>query len=158
MTYDHLAPIPVYAASYEVINDKGETRIEGFIGDPAQSITDYFRHRYTPNGSNGKLVVRIVDSSITHRMLQSDNRMGALLGVDRDDEYTIKAQVDVQLYGSGAYRFQEVRINATQIVAISEHKSLVDREKLQMEAIDRLIGNIDKETQKILNEKFDILN
>ena len=158
MTFDHLTPIPVYVAGYEVINDKGITRIEGFVGDPAQSITDYFHNRFAPNGSNGKLVARVVDSSITHRVNQSDNSFGALLGVDRDDEYTIKAQMAIQLYGSGAYQFKEVIINATRVVAISEHKSLVDREKIQMAAIDKLIDDIDQEIQKILKDQFDVLN
>lgn len=158
MTFEHIAPVSVYVASYEVINDKGLTRLEGFMGDPAQSITDYFRNRFEPSGANGKLIARVTQASITHRVVKSENSFGAWLGVDRDDEYTIKAQVALQLYGLGGYQFREVKINAMRVVGISEHKSLIDRERLQMQAIDKLVDDIDQEAHKILKAQFGILD
>ena len=83
MTFEHIQAKPVYIASYEVINDSGAVRQQGFIGDPAQSITDYFSNRFVASGSNGKLIARVSDVKIGHRVTESSNSFGAFLGVDK---------------------------------------------------------------------------
>ncbi len=157
MTFEHIQAKPVYIASYEVINDSGAVRQQGFIGDPAQSITDYFSNRFVASGSNGKLIARVSDVKIGHRVTESSNSFGAFLGVDKHDEYMVNAVITLQLYGYGDHSYQEIKVRAKRVVSISEHKSLVEREQIQMETIDHLIDDIDIEIHRIMRDEFQIL-
>ncbi len=160
MTFNHVNAFPVYVASYEPVNiNEGKTHLlpEGFVTDPAPLIFDYLSSRFEASGHQGKLRIEIKDVVIRHEVVSSDNDIGAMIGLGKKDHYNVKAYIDVILLGSGDVDKRMQSMIVSRNIYISEHLSLVEREKMQMQALDNMIDDLDIALRKVLKETFDIL-
>ncbi len=160
MTFEHVKKHPIYVASYEPIAFTSNTKqlaSEGFVVDPANIIYDYLTSRYEASGAQGKLKIVIKDVSIEHEVVKSVHKLGELFGVDKRDHYIIQAELGLQIYGITKYEQQEITFKANRNIYISEHSSLVDREEVQMRALDSMIDDLDIAIRKVLKEKFFVL-
>lgn len=160
MTFQHVKPFPVYVASYEAINmnQGGAVNLPtGFVSNPSQLITDYLNNRYEAAGNQGKLIISVDDVHIQHAVEDSENSVGAMIGLGKKDHYHVKAFISVAGLGIGQYESQQQKLVVSRNIYISEHVSLVERERLQMEALDSMIDDLDIALRKVLNEQFGVL-
>ncbi len=160
MTFNNVKAFPVYVASYEPVNiNKGKTHLlpEGLVTDPAPLIYDYLNNRFKASGNQGKLRIEIRDVIIRHEILKSDKSLQAVIGFGKKDHYNIKAYIDITVFGSGDTDNFSQSMIVSRNIYVSEYLSLVDREKLQMQAIDNMIDDLDIALRKILKDKFKIL-
>ena len=159
MTFDHVKPFPVYVASYEPVNMNakvGYNLPEGFVTNPSDLIFDYLTNRYEASGHQGKLRIEIQDVLIKHALVSSDNAVGSLIGLKKD-HYHVKADIDVIALGIGNSEIKKRNLIVSRNIYISDHVSLVEREKLEMQALDSMIDDLDITLRKILKEQFNIL-
>lgn len=158
MTFDHIKPYPVYIASYEAVPFSGHVSLpQGFVTDPARLVGDYFAHRFEASGHQGKMRSVIESASVKHTVEGSDNNVGNFLGLGKKDHYRIDVVVNLQAFGVGANEIKEVRLKAHRDIYISEHVSLVEREKAQMEGMDSLIDDLDTAVRNVLSNEFSVL-
>lgn len=162
MTFEHIKPFPVYVASYEVVPYQSQqSRVQalpgGFVSDPAALLRDYFQNRFEAAGTTGKVRAIIDDVTVQHEMVESESKMGALLGVDHQDHYTIRAAVTLEALGTQNYEVRRITMDAHRELYISEHVSLAEREAQQMAALDKLIDEIDTTAQRVLKERFNLM-
>ena len=159
MTFAHLQPMPIYVASYDVLSnanfDKNNLP-EGFVANPEDIIMDYLNHRFVPSGTNGKIIASIEKISVKHNLIASESKVGEFLGVDKRDEYDIEASVKLRLVGLESASVQEVSMKAQRQLLVSEHVSIVEREREQMEAIDHLVDDLDEAIQKAMRDHFHV--
>lgn len=158
ITFEHVRAIPVYVASYESHAEyNGKLDVpEDFMFNPATFILNYLKHRFEPAGQNGKLSVFIRDVSVSHQRIKPDRSFPLALGFNHQDEYIVKATLDVTLLGMhGGTQNRILTLN--RVILIAEHMSLVDRERLQMQALNNMVNDLDGNLRGILNHEFQVL-
>lgn len=161
MSFAHLQPYPLYVASYEVFTTPASDGIkipEGFVANPVIIAQDYFKNRFHETGSNGKLSVVVDNATVKHSVQQSESKVGAFMGVDKYDAYEISLVVKLIVFEVNGYEKQENTIRVQRSVSISEHVSLAERERLQMEAMDKIMDDIDVGVKNILGQDLKILH
>lgn len=160
MTFDHVKPYPVYVASYEAValevTDK-TGKPEGFVSDPAVIVHDYLKSRFEASGSQGKLRAVIKEVVVQHESVDSQNKLGAALGVAKMDHYMVRVGIALQTFGTADHERQSVTLTAHRNFYISEYSSLVEREEAQVLALDKLIDDIDISIRGLLKDQFHIL-
>ncbi len=161
ITFNHVKADPLYVASYESVGLEAESKSEitdGFIADPGKIVQDYLKSRYEAAGSQGKLVAKIRSVDIAHERVDSENAIGAFIGLDQKDHYRVSVILDLSAHGVGGMDWQKQSLTVYRDIYISEHVSLVEREKLEMRAMDHMIDDLDIALRKILNNKFGVLS
>lgn len=161
MSFEHIKPYPLYIASYEIFTTPATDGIrlpEGFVANPVDITRKYFTNRFEETGTQGKLSVVLDQALVTHKMEQSQSKIGAFMGVDRYDIYEISMVVKLILFGVKGYEKQENVIRVNRLVSISEHVSLAERERLQMQALDALLDDIDVGVRNLLDKDLGIMH
>ncbi len=158
MTFDHVKPYSVYTASYDVVPYSGVLNLpETFIANPATFARDYLKSRFEPVGTQGKLRAVIHDVSVTHQREAQDNKVGAMMGLGGQDHYYIEMKIGVEAFGTPQSDRQGTILTARRNVYISEHVSIVEREELQMKALDSMIDDIDIAMRKVLKDDLRLM-
>lgn len=161
ITFDHARSYPLYVASYEPLEVEGTSEslpVGGFIADPGRIVHDYLISRFEAAGTQGKLVAKIRSVDIAHERVDSENAIGALIGLDQKDHYRVSVVLDLNAHGVNGMDWQKQSLTVYRDIYISEHVSLVEREKLEMRAMDHMIDDLDIALRKILNDKFGVLS
>ncbi len=160
MTFSHVNKYPIYVASYEV-NPVDASRVSlsenWLIASPADIIYDYLNSRFEASGSKGKLKITIKNIDVSYHVVDSDYKVGELLGINKKDLYVVSAVLGLKAYGVTKYDHKEVTLKAHRNIYVSEYSSVVDREKVQMQALDSLIDDLDIAIRKILKEDLSLL-
>lgn len=163
MTFDRTQPFPLYVASYEIQNRARESvgfrdlPAGNFITPPDQAVESYLHNRFSSIGTQGKLVALIEEATVVHDLQNSDNSIGAALGVDRKDLYNLNVRIKLTALGLPNFERKETTIRANRVLSVSEHVSLAERERLEVETLDRLLDDIDAALQKTFAENFQII-
>ena len=160
ITFDHVKAYPLYVASYEPVGlsvNSTPGAPTGFIANPARIIHDYLASRFEAAGTQGKLVIKLRSVDITHDQVDSENSFSAFIGLNKKDHYRVTATVDLNARGVNNLDWQKQSLTVYRDLYISEHVSLVEREKLEMQAMDHMVDDLDIALRKILNDKFSIL-
>lgn len=163
ITFDHIKPFSIYVAAFDVqegylgMGDNQNMGGTTFLTPPGQVVVDYFKSRYAAAGTNGKLVVNVESSSVTHKLVESENTMGAFLGVDHKDVYHLEVVSRLTAYDVGGFMQKEMKITAKRDLSISEHITLAERERAQAQALDQLLDDLDRAVQHALRNEFNIL-
>lgn len=161
MSFDHIKPYPLYIASYEVFTTPATDNVkipEGFVANPVDIARKYFTNRFEETGTQGKLSVVLDQAIIGHKMEQSKSSIGAFMGVDRYDVYEISMVIKLILFGVKGYEKQENIIRVNRMVSISEHVSMAERERLQMQALDALLDDVDVGVRNILDRDLGVMH
>ncbi len=157
ITFNHVKPFPIYVASYEPVALGHDIKMpEDFVYDPSKLIYDYLSARFSASGSAGKLTLTVKDVSINYNVVASSNKIAKTLDIGGSDHYTVRAVIEIQLYGFNN-KNKKITLTANRNIYISEHVSLVDREQAQIRGLDALIDDIDMSIRKILRNKLSIL-
>lgn len=161
ITFDQVNAKSLYVASYEVARlptSKVDTPLpNGFLLDPEQLVYDYLSNRYGAVGNQGKLTANITDVSVDYEVLESENVIGAMVGVGKKDFYRVAVAIDVEAYGTREFAEQRQSITVFRDISISEHISLVNREQAQVQAMDNMLDDLDVALRKLFKEQFQIL-
>lgn len=164
MTFDSIEPFPLYVASYEIRNQTPEAsgfmpqeQEDGFVASVNRTVDDYLHSRFSSVGTNGKFLAVLKEASLRKSTLPSENKVGAWMKVDNRDRYDVKVVVHMAVYGVDRFEEKSIDIIANRMVTIPEHVTLAERERLQMEALDSLLDDLDGSIQQVLKEDFQIL-
>lgn len=164
MTFDTLQPFPLYVASYEIQNQTApmlgfadESVDVGFVASVNKTVDDYLQHRFSAVGTNGKFLAVLKEASVKSSVLPSDNKFGAWMEVDKRDRFDMKVVVHMAIFGVGSYEKRGIDVVANRMLTVPEHVTLAERERLQMEALDNLIDDLDASIQQVLKEDFQVL-
>lgn len=161
MSFNHLQPYPLYVASYEIFTTPQTDTIqlpEGFVANPVTITHDYFTNRFHETGTQGKLSVVIDNATIKHSIQKSESSVGAFIGVDHYDVYDITMLIKLDVFEVKGYQKQENKIRVSRSVSVSEHVSLAERERIQMQALDALMDDVDEGVKNILGQDLGILH
>ncbi len=80
--------------------------------------------------------------SVVYEEKETGNSAGAFFGIGKRDIYKISADVELIKRGTSG-KDQTMSFHAYRIVDIPEFSSVIDRERAQRSALDKLIKDID---------------
>ena len=130
---------------------------QGFVIDPSKATYDYFQRRYKSAGTQGEFRISVISASADYAALPSDHAISNFIDVAKKDRYTINVVLRLESFGVGGFVTQKQDIRSTQSVTLSEHASLAERERLQVESVHELILRLDHEVQKALKGTFNVI-
>lgn len=159
ITFDHINPYPLYVASYETVAlpvENVPNSPVGFVTKPDRMILGYLNSRFEASGYRGKLLIKIQSVDIKHERVDDESSLINLIGVNKKDHYRVSVTIDIEAHGVNNIEWKKQSMTVYRDIYISENVSLVEREKIELRAMDNMIDDLDIALRKVLERKFGI--
>lgn len=151
MTFAHLKPIPVSVYAVNVHKMDGKTEGD-FIVDPMTLAEDYARSRFMATGGDGTLEVIIEEASVTKATEESPNNVARLFNVGSMDKYDVVVRMRLEHIASGGNVAYGKTLSARRLLSITEHASVAEREKHEIEGLEKMFSELDKAVHQTVTE------
>lgn len=130
-----------------------------FAVAPDVAVRRYAENRLQPGGQTGGLKFVIEDARVYQRVIKPDNKVVNWMGAGNQDQYEIFLKLSLYYtddVGVQSGRKGEMSFNRTLTMPASV--SVAEREKRQMEFLDKLMKDVDTGVMKALSEKFSMVD
>lgn len=156
ITFSHLGPMPLRVSEVVKRDAIGQKRnISSDFSIPVDAILEsYLSERLRAVGGVETLFVELEQLSVTHNTKDSDNKVAGFMGVAKVDSYAVMASFNLVLENQGNGAIRGKRFKVSRIINVSEHVSVVEREKRQQEGITEMFRDIDMMMMQILKNEF----
>ncbi len=159
MTFSHLQPLRLNAASVNVINQSQASGniAEGFLVPMDEMIRAYVQRRLVAGGGDPVVNVIIERINVTHERKASQNTVANYLDMDYMDQYKVDLGMHINMEDplTGGQRGR--RFNLQRVMNISEHVSVAERETRQMQGLEEMFRQIDETIVDIVKNDFNIV-
>jgi hypothetical protein len=145
MTFAQIDPMAVNTRVVNVNAVSPGPVANDFIINPAESAQEYIARRFTATGTQGALEISIEKSSVTRTHLDSGNKVTDFLNVAGTDRYLVTLSLRMEHMDDGGRVLFGKVLTARRLINIEEHASLETREKAQMQGMEALFAELDKE-------------
>lgn len=142
LTFAHIAPVPIKVA--RVVQHPGNGHTDGgFILAPDEALQRYLGRKFQSAGGPGILSISIEEAGVTHGFEKSKNQAGNFLGVAGFDVYDVTLKLRAEHLDPGGVVLYGKVLSVGQKIKISEHASLVERERHQLEGLEEMFKQLD---------------
>lgn len=149
LTFEHIAPAPINVARISVSNEAAPSEV-AFVVSPQNAMEEYLNRRFAAQGLEGELRGVIEEAQVSEAHKPSDSKVGNFFGVAGFDEYNVTVRLRLEWVDQdGIKRYSNV-LAARRTMRITEHASVAEREKHQIEGLEILFRDIDREAQRIV--------
>lgn len=155
LTFQNLQPlsIPVEKISLTNSYDPALTpnnKATSFPTPPDVALRRYFENRYDAKGkeSDGTLEIVIEDASIKHRIIKSDNPVGALFGVGEAEEYDLDVVLTIRHISVAGNELAKSVVTYDKLKSYPTNMSLAELESELTVFIQEAIAGIDVPIQE----------
>lgn len=153
ITFSHLSPLElnVEQVNIDELNMPDTPLPSGFVFDPASMAQSYLESRFHAVGvRGGALYARVKSMSLTHEYIPSEYKVTNFLGVEGVDRYRVDLEITLEHRNSSGRVVYGNTLAAKRTMNISEHVSLAERERHEMEGLEAMFHEIDIEVKKII--------
>jgi hypothetical protein len=150
ITFSHLQAIPLSVGMLNTEDAKDAFITESFVVSPYAALREYLPTRFRPNGFNGSLKATIEDASIRHRFETSDEKFNKMLNVGGIDTYDMTILLRLEHIGNDKNLKYGTILTVRRVVRVSEHASIVERERAQLRTMDALFSDLDREILRVV--------
>lgn len=162
LVFDHLQYYPVQVGTVDVINSYGQSKNPAdysmrFAAPPDETLANYLRARFKPQGGQGGLVFDIQEASVFVFHAPSDIGMIKWMDMGGYDEYSMTVKLRMRAENVPGFYAETKDFTARRRVKISQHASIADRERDQFQAIDLMLKDIDAAVFRALREEFHLI-
>lgn len=156
LTFSHLGPMPLRVAEVIKRDAVGQKRqITPDFSVPVDDLLErYIVERLKAVGGAETLYVELEDLTVTHNVKDSQSRVAGFMGVAKVDSYSVSASFNTVLENPANGSVRGKRFKVSRIINISEHVSVVEREKRQQEGIEEMFKDIDLMMMQVLKNEF----
>jgi hypothetical protein len=158
MTFDHLQLIPINVGALKSHTDDGDFASESFVVSPYDAIESYLRARFAPAGTHGTLEAAIEDASIKHSYEPSKNKAARWMDVAGNDAYDMLVKVRLTHRDETGQVLYTTVLTGRRIARVNEHASIAEREKRQLEALETMFADLDREILRIVLKDMNLGN
>lgn len=157
--FEYMDSFTANVANVEVLNHYGAAKPANdasavFVMPPDETFKKYLESRYKPHGARGRLVFEITEASVYNFNQEAASKMVRWMDMGGHEEYNLTLKVHVRAFDIPGYNEMGKVITANRRVKMSEHSSVAEREKLQFEALEKAIHDIDAAVQKTIRQDF----
>lgn len=159
MTFSHLQPLRLNAASVEVQNQSQPTGniAEGFLVPLDEMVRAYVQRRLIAGGGDPSVNVMIEKIAVTHERKASKNSIANYLDLAYQDQYKVDIGLHLNMRDPLTGSERGRRFSVQRSMNISEHVSVAEREKRQMEGLEEMFRQIDQTVVDIVKNDFGIV-
>lgn len=160
LEYRHNAPIPLEVSSIDFEDRTAENAKDAdyvpFVQPVSDTLRSYLLARYAASEGFEGLSFILEDVRLTKTYRPPENKIGAFMGVAGQDIYQIDIQLHARLKDTHG-NTRGKRFNIGRKLSLSEHVSIAEREKRQLEALEALMADLDGTLQESFAGHFQIL-
>ncbi len=149
ITFQHLQPMPVNVRNVETGVQPGN-EANGFVISPTTASERYLSSRFRAAGGQGTLRARMEEVTVRHVYAPAKGKVAGYLNVGGHDVYDVKVVLRLEHAGeSGAVLYGNT-LKAQRTMNITEHASIAEREKFQMEGLEKLFADLDRQVVRVV--------
>lgn len=144
MTFAQIQPMPVNVRLVNASVSESDA-VDDFAIDPGAAAKQYLARRFVAAGNSGALEINVEKAAVVKTHEAAGNSVAGFLNVGGADAYAVTLIVRFEHLDEGGRVLYGKVLTARRIVRISEHDSLATRERRQMEAMEALFSDLDRE-------------
>lgn len=152
LTFAHLQPLALNVSVVDIRDDSKPLKAqdESFVIAPGEALETYIQRRFAAAGPANKLEAIIEEADVTHAYKPSPNSAGKFFEVAGIDEYDVKVRLRLEHDDGAPQPLYSNTLTVHRMIRVSEHASVAEREKRQMEGLEILFQDLDREAQRIV--------
>lgn len=160
MTFQHITPIrlPVSDVVVEDMSTASSNARTQYFTVPYETVLqNYVQRKFQAVGGNKVLRVVVEQISVDESFEESQNRVAGFFDVAGFEVYDVKLGLNVVVkdpYGSE----NGVRVQAERKIKISEHASVAERERRQMEGLEAMFKDLDASMTRIAYQDLGLVS
>jgi hypothetical protein len=155
LTFSHLKTIPISVGAIKT-NESESPFSESFVASPYQAFDDYIHARFAPSGFAGFLSAKVEAATISHSYQAANSDVGRFFNVAGMDVYDMTLKVRLEHLNMDGQMVRGDVLTARRIVRVSEHTSIADREKAQLDALEAMFSDLDSEVLRVVLADMDL--
>jgi predicted small secreted protein len=157
LTFSHMRPMPLQVSQVikrDAVGQKRTSFPKDFMVPVDSMLDSYVDSRLRAMGGQDVLTVELEEMIVTHEQKDSESRVAGFMNVAKIDSYNLRMQFNLMVENpqTGAMRGKRFVVNRT--INISEHSSVVERERRQQEGVKEMFRDIDLSMMEILKNEF----
>lgn len=151
--FAHMQQVPINVSAINVHTMNSNVGGD-FIADPAKVADEYVNARYKPQGMQDSIEVTIEQATVTKATKKSNNKVARFFEVDDAAVYDITLRVKFEQIESGGRLVYGKVFNARRTMTISEHASVGERERLEVEGLRTMFNQLDQAIYRTLMQEM----
>ena len=150
LTFKHLSPIILQVADIQITSlVQGDTQPPNvghrFPLSPEQGLIKWAQHRLRPGGAEGTARFTIIRAEATEKKLKKDEKLTGFFKQQASEQYNTIVRARLEIMDNRGVRSAQVTASATWQQNIREDASLLDRRRIWLELVEKLIGRFNSE-------------
>lgn len=165
-TFQNYEPVLLNISTVDIVNQValGQTIATSsnssngnFVYPVDIAISNYANARFQGNGTPGRFVFEILDARQSYRLLEQDNAVLRFTQLGREDEYRFNVILRLTPYSETGLKRESVTLNFERTLILPNSLSIAEREKRQVEFLEKFIREIDDRVIGSLSETLYLL-
>ena len=149
LTFAQVRSSPINVARITVRNEALASE-QPFVVSPQGALETYLNRRFSAQGFEGELRGVIEEAQVTQGYKPSDSKVGKFFEVAGAEEYNVVIRVRLEhADNTGLMRYSNV-LTLRRVIRVSEHSSIEERERRQLEGLEILFQDLDREAGRIV--------
>jgi hypothetical protein len=149
LTFQHIQPMPVNVGHVDTqVIDGNEA--EGFVISPTTASKRYLSSRFRAAGSQGTLKAVMQEITVRHVYNPSKGGVKDFLDIAGHDVYDVKLVMRLEHISDSGTVLYGNTIKAQRTMNITEHASVAEREQHQLEGLEKMFADLDRQVVKIV--------
>ena len=149
LTFANIGSTPINVSRMTVRNDSAASEIP-FVVSPQGAMETYLNKRFTAQGFDGELRAVIEEAKVSEGYKPSESKVGRFFEVAGAEEYNVGIRLRLEhIDNTGLLRYSNV-FNVRRTIRVSEHSSIAEREAKQLEGLDILFQDLDREVGRVV--------
>jgi FlaG/FlaF family flagellin (archaellin) len=144
VTFQHIQAMPVNVSNIETNVNEGQ-EVDGFVISPSDTAEKYLASRFNAVGSGGTLRASMEEVTVRHVYKGATGKVTGFLNVAGHDVYDVKLVLRLEHISASGTVLYGNTIKAQRTMSITEHASISEREKHQMEGLEKLFADLDRQ-------------
>jgi hypothetical protein len=158
MTFENYAPVILNVSrstvteNYEIQNDPKDISSQ-FVMAPSEAVKAYASRRFPASGiGNGQFSIIIEDARVHLNEVKQDSKALSWANIGSEDIYRVFLRVRVVTQPDQTLSSSSTTIKNERTLVMKASASLAERERLQMEFLEKLIADVDKSIMTVLDQ------
>ena len=156
LTFAHIQPADLPVVEVSVVSNHTALAPESFGVQIDTFVSQYLRHKLRPDGVSGEGALKAVveNLKITESYEPRGNKVIQFFELSGFDVYTMTVAVNLQFNDMSDYKRYGTGLEFERSAKVPEHSSLARRDIIQMELLESIIGDMDREINLLIQGMF----
>ena len=153
LTFKHFSPVILQVADIQITSLVQNGTQAPNVGhrfplSPEHGLIKWAQHRLRPGGTQGTARFTIIQAEATEKKLNKDEKLAGLFKQQASEQYNTIVKARLEIFDNRGFRSAQVTASATWQQNIREDASLLDRRRIWLELVEKLIGRFNSEMDR----------